>query len=251
MRPQQQNRRMRGRGNNNNNNNNNNNHNQNRRGPNPLTRSYESNGPDVKIRGTAQQVAEKYTTLARDAQSSGDRVMAENYLQHAEHYNRIIAAALAQQALQQQQQPRDANDDFDGEGEGDDGIEMPRGFETPQVQQPQQSHANQQQPHQAFQQQPPQFLQPQGYGPQPVIEGIPAEVAHAEGGMNGDANGGREHFGENGGANGQANDGAPRRGRRRRPMRSRSGEGGVEQNGGSEDGGDAGEAAPQTEGEPV
>ena len=69
MRPQQQNRRMRGRNNNNNNNN--------RRGPNPLTRNYESNGPDVKIRGSAQQIAEKYTTLARDAQSSGDRVMAD------------------------------------------------------------------------------------------------------------------------------------------------------------------------------
>ena len=71
----------------------NNGNNNNRKGPNPLTRSYESNGPDVKVRGTAQHVAEKYMTLARDAQSAGDRVMAENYLQHAEHYNRIIAAA--------------------------------------------------------------------------------------------------------------------------------------------------------------
>ncbi|TWH28887.1 DUF4167 domain-containing protein, partial [Aminobacter sp. J15] len=86
MRPQQ-NRRMRGRGGGNNNGNN-----QNRKGPNPLTRTYESNGPDVKIRGSAQQIAEKYTALARDAQSAGDRVMAENYLQHAEHYNRIIMA---------------------------------------------------------------------------------------------------------------------------------------------------------------
>ena len=65
MRPQQQNRRMRGRNNNNNNNNNSNNNN--RKGPNPLTRNYESNGPDVKIRGSAQQIAEKYSTLARDA----------------------------------------------------------------------------------------------------------------------------------------------------------------------------------------
>ncbi|MBB4305582.1 hypothetical protein GGD81_004663 [Rhodobium orientis] len=64
-----------------------------RKGPNPLTRSYESNGPDVKIRGSAMHVAEKYVQLARDAQSAGDRVMAENYLQHAEHYFRIIAAA--------------------------------------------------------------------------------------------------------------------------------------------------------------
>ena len=66
MRPVQQNRRMRGRGNNNNRS----------KGPNPLSRNYESNGPDVKIRGNAQHVAEKYTTLARDAQSAGDRVMA-------------------------------------------------------------------------------------------------------------------------------------------------------------------------------
>ena len=89
------------RGRNNNNNNNNSNNNSNRKGPNPLTRNYESNGPDVKIRGSAQQIAEKYATLARDAQSSGDRVMAENYLQHAEHYNRIIAAAMAQMPIQQ------------------------------------------------------------------------------------------------------------------------------------------------------
>ncbi|MFY1005123.1 DUF4167 domain-containing protein, partial [Escherichia coli] len=68
----------------------------NRKGGNPLTRTYDSSGPDVKIRGTAQHIAEKYAALARDAQSSGDRVMAENYLQHAEHYNRIIASAQAQ-----------------------------------------------------------------------------------------------------------------------------------------------------------
>jgi len=68
----------------------------NRKGPNPLTRSYESNGPDVKVRGTAQHIAEKYSQLARDAQASGDPVAAENYFQHAEHYFRIIAAAQAQ-----------------------------------------------------------------------------------------------------------------------------------------------------------
>lgn len=73
-----------------------------RKGPNPLTRSYESNGPDVKIRGTANHVAEKYLQLARDAHSSGDPVTAESYLQHAEHYFRLIAAA--QQAQQQNNQ---------------------------------------------------------------------------------------------------------------------------------------------------
>src|SRR5919205_1992866 len=66
------------------------------KGPNPLTRSYESNGPDVKIRGTAQHIADKYAQLARDAQSNGDPVAAENYYQHAEHYYRIIAAAQEQ-----------------------------------------------------------------------------------------------------------------------------------------------------------
>ena len=108
MRPQQQNRRMRGRNNSGGGNNNNNN---NRKGPNPLTRNYESNGPDVKIRGSAQQIAEKYAQLARDAHSSGDRVMAENYLQHAEHYNRIIAAAQAQMPIQNMQNQRDGSDD--------------------------------------------------------------------------------------------------------------------------------------------
>jgi len=68
----------------------------NRKGPNPLNRTYDSNGPDVKIRGNAAHIAEKYQNLARDAQASGDRVTAESYLQHAEHYNRIVAAATAQ-----------------------------------------------------------------------------------------------------------------------------------------------------------
>jgi hypothetical protein len=60
---------------------------------NPHKRFYESNGPDVKVRGPATLVAEKYLQLARDAQASGDLIAAEGYLQHAEHYNRLIAAA--------------------------------------------------------------------------------------------------------------------------------------------------------------
>ncbi|AHB47654.1 hypothetical protein W911_03240 [Hyphomicrobium nitrativorans NL23] len=94
MRQGQQNRRGRGR------NNNNNNNNQGRKGQNPLTRSFESTGPDIKIRGTPAHIAEKYMALARDAQSSGDPVLAENYLQHAEHYNRIIMTYREQQMLQ-------------------------------------------------------------------------------------------------------------------------------------------------------
>ena len=84
MRNGQNNKRMRNRNNNNNNNNN-------RRGQNPMTRVFESNGPDIKIRGTASHIAEKYLQLARDARSSGDPVAAENYYQHAEHYLRSMS----------------------------------------------------------------------------------------------------------------------------------------------------------------
>ena len=81
MRQGQQNRRGRGRG---------------RKPQNPLARNYESNGPDVKIRGTAAHIAEKYMSLARDALACGDMIAAESFLQHAEHYNRIIMAAQSQ-----------------------------------------------------------------------------------------------------------------------------------------------------------
>lgn len=71
-------------------------------------RVYDSSGPEIKIRGTASHVYEKYLQLARDANASGDRIMAENYLQHAEHYFRIMAAVQAQQAAQQAAQPQPA-----------------------------------------------------------------------------------------------------------------------------------------------
>jgi Domain of unknown function (DUF4167) len=95
----------------------------NRKGQNPLTRNFESSGPDVKIRGTPAHVAEKYMSLARDALSSGDPVLAENYLQHAEHYNRIILAFREQQGTQspeaQNGGPRH-REAFSGSEEGDD-----------------------------------------------------------------------------------------------------------------------------------
>ncbi len=67
-----------------------------RKSHNPMARVYESNGPDVKIRGNPSHIAEKYIQLARDAQASGDPIAAENYYQHAEHYYRVIAAAQEQ-----------------------------------------------------------------------------------------------------------------------------------------------------------
>lgn len=97
---------------------------------NPLSRNFESTGPDVKVRGNAAHIAEKYLQLARDAQSSGDSVMAENYLQHAEHYFRIVASAQAAQNGQRDGQTSD--DDFD-----DDMPDMNSRFASPQPVQPQ------------------------------------------------------------------------------------------------------------------
>lgn len=59
-----------------------------------VNRVYESAGPEGKVRGTPQQIIDKYLTLARDAQTSGDRVVSENFLQHAEHYQRILLEAV-------------------------------------------------------------------------------------------------------------------------------------------------------------
>src|SRR5919108_5596988 len=61
-------------------------------GGNPRSQTFDSNGPDVRIRGNAYQVLEKYLAMARDAASAGDRIAAENFYQHAEHYYRIINA---------------------------------------------------------------------------------------------------------------------------------------------------------------
>jgi hypothetical protein len=116
VRQGQHNRRGRGRNHNNNN----------RKPQNPLARSFESNGPEVKVRGTPAHIAEKYMALARDAQSSGDPVLAENYLQHAEHYNRIIMAYREQMQQNGEMQgggsmpQRFRPDSLDGDELGDD-----------------------------------------------------------------------------------------------------------------------------------
>ena len=94
-----------------------------RRQQNPVNRSYDSNGPDVRVRGTASQVYEKYQTLARDATSAGDRVMSENYLQHAEHYYRIV---LSHQPPQTEQAPNtDSEEDVVAEVETDENGATP------------------------------------------------------------------------------------------------------------------------------
>lgn len=91
-------------------------------GQQPLNRNhvFDSNGPDVRLRGTAQQLFEKYLQLGRDATSAGDRVAAEGYFQHAEHYFRILGAmnAAQQQAMAAQERRfrEPVPDAFPGEG---------------------------------------------------------------------------------------------------------------------------------------
>src|ERR1700742_5086838 len=98
--------------------------------PNP---TYDSSGPEVKIRGSASHVYEKYLQLARDANSAGDRVAAENYLQHAEHYYRIMAATAVQNQQQFPNQNRGAQP-YNGNGNG-----RPNGNGTEDGGQPQSS----------------------------------------------------------------------------------------------------------------
>ncbi len=121
----------------------------------PLIRNhvFDSSGPDIRVRGTAQQLFEKYLQLGRDAASSGDRVMAEGYFQHAEHYFRIVNAI--NQAAQQN----------------------PQNYQAQQGQAPQQPQGGHQGGQYNGQRRPPnEEYQPdqeqpqQGYGEQPSLE---------------------------------------------------------------------------------
>lgn len=113
----------------------------------PMNRNhvFDSNGPEVRVRGTAQQLFEKYLQLGRDATSAGDRVMAESCFQHAEHYFRILNAMNQAAAAQQQQhQPRQHQRHYEQEGgEGGDPpaenganghhVEAPRAEDEPRA----------------------------------------------------------------------------------------------------------------------
>jgi hypothetical protein len=94
----------------------------------PLNRNhvFDSSGPDLRIRGTAQQLFEKYLQLGRDATSSGDRVMAEGYFQHAEHYFRILNAmnqAAQQNQPQNGQGQQGQRRPYNGEDGGQSGMQ--------------------------------------------------------------------------------------------------------------------------------
>ena len=167
-----QNKRMRGR--------NNHNHNH-RKSHNPMARVFESNGPDVKIRGNPAHIAEKYIQLARDAQASGDPIAAENYYQHAEHYYRVIASAQEQF---RQNNPHFARNESDSQGARDESFEegeddgqqgtasageMPYGTREPQPYLPRDA--------QPFQQpQQPQQPRPEGGDTQGDVDRLPSFI---------------------------------------------------------------------------
>jgi len=139
VRQGQQNRRGRGR----------NNHRKGGGHQNPLSRSFESNGPNERIRGTPSHIAEKYVSLAREAQSSGDPVLAENYLQHAEHYSRIIMAYREQLnqpgegmngGSHRMRMPGDAGEPLDDFGDDQVDVGLDDGIVQPAVPQAQSSH---------------------------------------------------------------------------------------------------------------
>ncbi|MDF2234517.1 DUF4167 domain-containing protein [Albimonas sp. CAU 1670] len=87
---------------------------------NVVNRVFESAGPEGKVRGTPQQIIDKYEQLARDAQTAGDRVTAENFLQHAEHYLRMLSAAQAEQQAHQQSQNQQPHVNGHARRDGDD-----------------------------------------------------------------------------------------------------------------------------------
>jgi hypothetical protein len=225
-----QNKRMRGR---------------NRKSHNPLTRVYESNGPDVKIRGTASHVAEKYVQLARDAQSSGDPVAAENYFQHAEHYFRMIAAAQEQfrqsQPFYRPEGAADPREDFD-EGEEDTGAPGVAGGEQPSF------GTRDPQPYlprdaQFFPAREQPYGRPQQGGPAPgaedenAVDRLPSFIT---GGQGAAPQPNVQQHGQNGFE--QQGDRFPLHRRRRRHRSPRGGE----MQGGSQGMGDGGDDAPQS-----
>jgi hypothetical protein len=203
-----QNKRMRGR---------------NRKSQNPLTRVYESNGPDVKIRGTASHIAEKYVQLARDAQGSGDPVAAENYYQHAEHYFRMIAAAQeqfrqSQPFYRQEGEMRGADDAFD-DGDDDSMHPMMGGGEPGYApREPQPYMPREQQPYGRRESQPYGAHEPQPHMGRQQHNAAPAEPAGEGAGLPSFITGGeqpRQNFGSNGHGHEQA-DRFPLHRRRRR-----------------------------------
>ena len=82
-----------------------------------VNRVFDSSGPEGKVRGTPQQIIDKYNQLARDAQLGNDRVAAENFQQHSEHYTRLLSEAQREQNERREQQEREQEARREQQGE--------------------------------------------------------------------------------------------------------------------------------------
>lgn len=92
-----------------------------------INRVFDSSGPEGKVRGTPQQIIEKYLMLARDAQLSNDRVAEQSFLQHAEHYTRLLGEAQREMAREQEQRQGQPGQGSYGSGNGNgNGYSQPR-----------------------------------------------------------------------------------------------------------------------------
>lgn len=107
-------------------------HRNNARRSNPSRQNFDSNGPGVRVRGNATQIYEKYIQLARDAQSAGDRITAENMLQHAEHYYRVLNENNPDRGRDQQRQNENSSDQRDEASVEDRNAPAARGNEGDQ-----------------------------------------------------------------------------------------------------------------------
>jgi hypothetical protein len=91
-----------------------------------VNRVFDSSGPEGKVRGTPQQIIDKYNQLARDAQLANDRVAAENFQQHAEHYARLLGEAQREQEARREQQEAQQNRDRDQQPRQDEEQAQPQ-----------------------------------------------------------------------------------------------------------------------------
>ena len=157
-------------------------------GGNVINRVFDSSGPEGKVRGTPQQIIDKYTQLARDAQLANDRVATENFYQHAEHYLRLLSSAqreIDQRREEHERQNRERQAERDRErGERDHGSQQ--GQPQPHYEQPQYEPQAEAQPQPAAQAKPEPRPEPK---PKPEPKPEPSAMAVADTGSSDDDSG--------------------------------------------------------------
>lgn len=142
-------------------------------GGNVVNRVFDSSGPEGKVRGTPQQIIDKYNQLARDAQLSNDRVAAENFQQHAEHYLRLLSEAMREMEQRREEQER-INRERQIERDRDRPAREPQQPRVQAEEQSQQPNVHVKQPHQPNVQAEQPDAQPEPPAPDPVEQTAPS-----------------------------------------------------------------------------